>query len=227
MMNGKSAEDRAAELVEDALLLAEQPGEESDQKARRDQHQHDRPGVVAELPQHPAGGGERERGVHRPALRFAVTALRIAVALCLAQLAAGERLLRFCTAGVRCIEGGWAVAVAGGRLVTLDEGEERGIRIVGSGVGEQAVGRRVGDDPAGPHEHESIAAERLVHDVARHDERRAARPRGRGTGSRARSAAPDRGRRSAHRARAARGVPSIATASETRVSSPPLSESMV
>ena len=44
----------------------------------------------------------------------------------------------------------------------------------------------------------------LVHHVARHEQRRAARPRARGTSPTARAAAPGRGRRSARRARAAR-----------------------
>ena len=37
--------------------------------------------------------------------------------------------------------------------VPFDEREERGIRIRRAGVGEQAVGSRVGDDAARPHEH--------------------------------------------------------------------------
>ncbi len=51
-------QDGAAEPVEDTILIAEQPGEQPDEKARRNEHQRDRSRVVTELAQHARGGGE-------------------------------------------------------------------------------------------------------------------------------------------------------------------------
>ncbi|WP_442921912.1 hypothetical protein [Microbacterium sp. CH12i] len=56
-------------------------------------------------------------------------------------------------------------------LIPLDQGEERSIRIVSARVGEQCVRRRVGNDAAGPHQQQPVTAQRLVHDVARDQQR--------------------------------------------------------
>ena len=118
-----------------------------------------------------------------------------------------------------------ADAVAG--RIPLDEREERGIRIDRARVGEQAVRCRVGDDAPRAHEHEPVAAQRLVHDVAADDERGAARRRARGRVPTARRAAPGRARPSARRAPAARASRASRPRARRGSPAPPLSESMV
>ena len=205
-MNGNSARIGGAETVEHALLVAEQPREQADQQARRDQHERDRARVVAQLPQHAAGRGEGAHAVHRSPSSVSRSSRR-AVRGC-------------CAVGVPRLHRS-PVASA------LDEREECGIRIDRARVGEQAVRGRVGDDAPRTHEHQPVAAQRLVHHVAADDDAWCRGRRARGTRPTARRAAAGRARRSARRAPSARASRASRPRARRGVSWPPLSEPTV
>ena len=63
-----------------------------------------------------------------------------------------------------------------GGVRLVDEVEERALGVGGSGALEQVGQGAVGEDRAVPHEDEPVAADRLVHDVAGHQQARAAVP---------------------------------------------------
>ena len=178
-------QDRRPVRVEHALLVAEQPGEQADEQARGDEHERDRPGVVAQLAQHAAGGGDGADAVHfsaspRASRRVSGWSGGVSADASGAGCGSGLAARRASAADPGAAAGSGAAASAARvaepppHHVAFDEREERGIRILLTRVGEQAVRSRVGDDAAGPHEDEPVAAERLVHDVAADDERRAA-----------------------------------------------------
>ena len=89
----------------------------------------------------------------------------------------------------------------------LDHGEEGPREVLLAGLLAQPLRRRHLEDSPLAHQHQPVALGRLVHLVARDEQRRPPRRPARGRPARARRAAPGRGRPWARRAPGARGAP--------------------
>ena len=176
--NGKTPSSDGPDPVEDLTRRVDvDPREQPEQDARDDDHQGDGAVVAAQLAQDAGRGGERDpRGHDRiPRARDVATGP-----------AAGRD--RWPSAGAASTRARKACSASAAPVRSSSSGSVESLRM-------RPVAQQ--DQP--------VAADRLVHDVARDEQRAARRRRGRGTSPRGRGAAPGRGRRWARRGRAPRG----------------------